>query len=101
MTSPLHVWYLNALLLTAALFIYLGPFSILEHGPARLLIPWWVLAVGFFVAEKNLVHLEFRRHSHSYSLFEIPLVAGFFFAPPGAIALAQLVNLTASLFQRR
>ncbi len=95
------VWYLNALLLAAALFIYLGPFSVLEHGPARLLIPWWVLAVGFFVAEKNLVHLEFRRHSHSYSLFEIPLVAGFFFAPPGAIALAQLVNLSASLFQRR
>ena len=68
----------------------------------RLLIPWWVLAVGFFVAEKNLVHLEFRRHTtHSYSLFEIPLIAGFFFAPPGAIALAQLVNLSVSLFQRR
>jgi diguanylate cyclase (GGDEF)-like protein len=95
------VWYLNALLLAAALFVYLGPFSILDHGPARLLIPWWVLAVGFFVAERNLVHLEFRRHSHSYSLFEIPLVAGFFFAPPGAIALAQLVNLSVSLFQRR
>ena len=100
-TGPILVWYLNALLLTAALFIYLGPFSILENGPARLLIPWWLLAVGFFVAEKNLVHLEFRRHSHSYSLFEIPLVAGFFFAAPGAIALAQLVNLSASLFQRR
>jgi len=100
-TGPMLVWYLNALLLTVALLIYLGPFSILEHGPARLLIPWWVLAVGFFVAEKNLVHLEFRRHTHSYSLFEIPLVAGFFFAPPGAIALAQLLNLTVSLFQRR
>jgi diguanylate cyclase (GGDEF)-like protein len=100
-TGPILVWYLNALLLTAALFMYLGPFSILENGPARLLIPWWLLAVGFFVAEKNLVHLEFRRHSHSYSLFEIPLVAGFFFAAPGAIALAQLVNLSASLFQRR
>ena len=100
-TGPMLVWYLNALLLTVALFIYLGPFSILEHGPARLLIPWWVLAVGFFVAEKNLVHLEFRRHTHSFSLFEIPLVAGFFFAPPGAIALAQLVNLSVSLFQRR
>ena len=100
-TGPMLVWYLNALLLMGALFIYLGPFSILEHGPARLLIPWWVLAVGFFVAEKNLVHLEFRRHTHSYSLFEIPLIAGFFFAPPGAIALAQLVNLSVSLFQRR
>ncbi len=61
-----------------------------------------MLAVGFFVAEKNLVHLKFRRHTtHSYSLFEIPLIAGFFFAPPGAIALAQLVNLSVSLFQRR
>jgi diguanylate cyclase (GGDEF)-like protein len=95
------VWYLNALLLAGALFIYLGPFSILGHGPARLLIPWWVLAVGFFVAEKYLVHLEFRRHTHSYSLFEIPLIAGFFFAPPGAIALAQLITLSVSLFQRR
>jgi diguanylate cyclase (GGDEF)-like protein len=100
-TGPMLVWYLNALLLAGALFIYLGPFSVLGHGPARLLIPWWVLAVGFFVAEKYLVHLEFRRHTHSYSLFEIPLIAGFFFAPPGVIALAQLVNLSVSLFQRR
>jgi diguanylate cyclase (GGDEF)-like protein len=100
-TGSLLVWYLSALLLAAALFIYLGPFSVLELEPARQLIPWWVLAAGFFLAERNLVHLEFRRHSHSYSLFEIPLVAGFFFAAPAAIALAQLVNLLLSLFQRR
>ncbi|MGH2752399.1 MAG: putative bifunctional diguanylate cyclase/phosphodiesterase [Actinomycetota bacterium] len=100
-TGPTLVWYLNALLLAAALLIYAGPFSILEQGPARLLIPWWVLAAAFLVAERNLVHLEFRRHAHSYSLFEIPLVAGFFFAGPVAIAAAQLLNLSASFLQRR
>ena len=88
------------MLLALALLVTLGPASVLKAAPARDLVPWWILAAAFILAERNLVDLEIRRHSHSYSLFEIPLVVGFFLAAPGAVLVAQLLNMGVSLGQR-
>ena len=44
--------------------------------------PWPVLAAGFFAAEAKVIVVHFRRESHSFSLSEIPAVAGLFFFTP-------------------
>jgi diguanylate cyclase (GGDEF)-like protein len=98
--AHLKVWCLSAALLGAAAVVNFGPISVLSAGAPRELVPWWLLAAAFILAERNLLDLEIRRQSHSYSLFEIPLVIGFFFAAPGAVFVAQLVSLVASLWQR-
>ena len=95
-----RVWLLTGGLLALALLVDLGPLSVLEAAPSRDLVPWWVLAAAFILAERNLVDLEIRRHSHSYSLFEIPLVVGFFLAAPGAVLAAQLLNMVVSFGER-
>jgi signal transduction histidine kinase len=64
-------------------------------------IPWWAIAGLFFLAEVYVVHLQFRREAHSFSLSEIPLVLGLYFLAPPALVLAQLVGSGAALVLHR
>lgn len=100
LTVPGRVWLLVAAIAAAATLLYwisVRPYE----GPAEMLIPWWALAVGFYLAERYLVDLEFRRDAHSFSLSEIPLVLGLFFSSPEGLLLAQLTGLGAALLHRR
>jgi diguanylate cyclase (GGDEF)-like protein len=53
---------------------------------------WWVLAGAFAVAELCVVHIEFRRNVHIFTLSELPLVFGLIFADPSAVLLGVLVG---------
>ncbi|MDQ3982012.1 MAG: ATP-binding protein, partial [Actinomycetota bacterium] len=64
-------------------------------------LPWWAIAALFFLAEVCVVHLQFRREAHSFSLSEIPLVLGLFFLPPPVLVLAQLVGSGGALVVHR
>jgi K+-sensing histidine kinase KdpD len=55
-------------------------------------LQWWVLAPLFYGAELAVVHLRFRRDAHSFSMSEIPLVLGLFFAAPLHLIFAQLLG---------
>ena len=43
-------------------------------------LPWWAIAAGWVVAEACVVHLQFRRSAHSFSLADLPFVFGLLFA---------------------
>src|SRR5665213_211659 len=64
-------------------------------------LPWVLLATMFYVAETCLVHLHFRRGAHSFSMSEIPLVLGLFFATPRELLLAQLAGCALALAVQR
>ena len=53
---------------------------------------WWLLAGAFAVAELCVVHVEFRRNVHIFSLSELPLVFGLIFAEPWAMLLGILLG---------
>src|SRR5690242_10656439 len=53
---------------------------------------WYVLATVFSVTQACMVHLHFRRGAHSFSMSEVPLVLGLFFATPRGLLVAQLVG---------
>ena len=53
---------------------------------------WWLLAAAFAVAELCVVHVEFRRNVHIFSLSELPLVFGLIFAQPWAMLLGILLG---------
>jgi hypothetical protein len=55
-------------------------------------VPWWALAVGFYLAEVVVVHFQFRGEAHTFSLSEIPLVLGLFLLPPAEFIGANLVG---------
>jgi diguanylate cyclase (GGDEF)-like protein len=59
------------------------------------------IAVTFFVAERYLVNIEFRRQSHSLTFAGVPLALGILLLPVHELVLARLVgSLTALLWQR-
>ena len=55
-------------------------------------LPWWAIAAGFVVAEACVVHLEFRRSAHSFSLADIPFVFGLVFATGEGFVAGALVG---------
>lgn len=71
---------------------YMSPLS---GVPFR--IPWWVLAPAVYLSELTVVHLRFRRDAHSFSMSELPLVAGLFFAAPLDLMIGQLLGNSAAL----
>ena len=96
-----RVRLLNIALLGAAVALYY--FGVVNLTPLRapIRIEWWVLAAFFYAAETSVVHLQIRRDAHSFSLNEIPLVIGLFFATPEALVLAQVVGGGAALVLSR
>ena len=95
----------HALRLTraGAIWLYVGGLSVLAagtfigfvHGTGPLTEPhlaWWLLAPAFLVAEACVVHLQFRRSAHSFSLADIPFVLALVFATGDAFVAAALLG---------
>ncbi|MDH3471165.1 MAG: EAL domain-containing protein [Acidimicrobiia bacterium] len=100
-SAPNRVWLLTAATFTIAIGITVGVASIDPiNAPVRL--RWWMLAPIVYLSELTVVHLRFRRDAHSFSMSELPLVAGLFFASPVELLVAQFVGNAAALaFNRR
>jgi diguanylate cyclase (GGDEF)-like protein len=64
-------------------------------------LPWWVLGTMFGLAEVFVVKFEIRRGTVSFSLSEIPLVLGLFFAHPTSLVLGQTAGAAAALALHR
>ncbi|MCA1831008.1 MAG: EAL domain-containing protein, partial [Actinobacteria bacterium] len=84
---------------TAGLLLAVVPKTHSFIAPHRL--PWWGLAVGFFVSEVLVIHLPLRRDAHSLSMSELPLVIGLFFSSPIAIVAARFVGAGSALVVHR
>src|SRR5215212_2657583 len=64
-------------------------------------LPWWAIAVGWVIFESCVVHLQFRRSAHSFSLADVPFVFGLMFASgDGFFAGAVLGAATAYALRR-
>src|SRR4051812_26202484 len=58
---------------------------------APFTIPWWALALGFAAAEIFIINFERGSQTHSFSMVEIPMVAGLYFTNPVHLVVARLV----------
>jgi diguanylate cyclase (GGDEF)-like protein len=95
------IWIFGALVGGLAAALYVTVVRDLVVAPPPVEVPWWVVAAGFAAAERWVVHLHFRRSTHSLSLGELPLVVGLLFLEPSALVLAGLVGSTAALLLDR
>src|SRR3984885_5726719 len=92
-----RVHLLTVVLVATAVFLLVDVVSKLHEIPAPRQIPWWVLIPLFCAAEVFVVHIQFRRDAHSFSLSELPLVVGFFFAPPLVVVLSMVAGTALAL----
>src|SRR5215211_897935 len=91
------IWLLSGVIALATVAAYLTLVQPLGTGPSELDVPWWIVAAGFAAAERWVVHLHFRRSTHSLSLGELPLVAGLLFLPAHELVIAGLVGSSVAL----
>ncbi len=96
-----RVWLLTAILFAVGFFAYTWWVRPLGSIAAPLHLPWWSLALGFAATDIFVVHLHSRHDAVSFSLGEIPLVVGLFFADPSALILGRLVGGAAALTLHR
>src|SRR3954464_15847014 len=94
------VWWLNLALVTVAAAMF---FSIESNLPPLESphLTWWMLAPAFFIAERCVVHLQFRRSAHSFSLGDIPLVFGLILASANALMVGFLLGTSLTLMLDR
>ena len=91
------IWILSGVVAALTVVAYFTLVAPLGAGPSSLDVPWWAVAAGFAAAERWVVHLHFRRSTHSLSLGELPLVAGLMFLPAHELVLAGLVGSSIAL----
>ena len=91
------IWILSGVVAAVTTLAYVTLVSPLGTGPSVLDVPWWIVALGFAAAERWVVHLHFRRSTHSLSLGELPLVAGLLFLPAHELVIAGLVGSSLAL----
>jgi diguanylate cyclase (GGDEF)-like protein len=101
LSGAARVWILNGLLGVAAATLYLVVVRHLHGLDSGPRLPWWALATMFYVAEVCVVHLRYRRDAYSFSMSELPLVLGLFFAGPAALVPAQVLGSAAALTLHR
>jgi diguanylate cyclase (GGDEF)-like protein len=83
------------LLMLGAIIGAVGGFAAVwsEHGTvAHYAMPWWILAALFYAGEVCLVDLQFRRGAFSFSMNEVPLVLGLFFASPRELLVTLIIG---------
>lgn len=92
-----RVVLLNLLIVGSAALIYARYVHDLVPLRTEFSIPWWAMVVLFYLDEIMVVHLKFKRDAYSFSLAEIPLILGLFFASPQALVLGQLLGALLAL----
>ena len=99
-TSAARVWWFIGAVGLIALAIW--AYNLSHFGPPDgPIIPWWALAIAFYLAETFVAHLHFRKQAHTLSASEIGLVLGLFFATPAGLLAAQMVGAGLALAVHR
>ena len=96
-----RVWLFTLVLtaLTVCLALVLVPAE--PPIPLPFEVPVWIIAAGFYLAEAKVIHLHIGRSAHSFSMSELPLVAGLFLVSPPAFIVARLIGSGLALFFNR
>jgi diguanylate cyclase (GGDEF)-like protein len=100
--DPSHSPTCRVVALTLLLALTAATVSAAAVGPleplaAPLRPPWWLLALGFAVAEVFVVHLHLRQGAYSVSLGELPLVLGLFLLDPGWLMVSAITGSAVAL----
>jgi diguanylate cyclase (GGDEF)-like protein len=101
LSGTARVWILTAAIAVAAVLLYAAGVRRIPTLAEADWLPLPILAGLFYLAEITVVHFRFRRDAHSFSLSEVPLVLGLFFAAPWALVPAQLLGSAVALTVHR
>ncbi|MGH2525472.1 MAG: hypothetical protein ACRDG2_01880, partial [Actinomycetota bacterium] len=92
-----RVWLLTGALAAASSVVLLTATRSVTPPLEGVQVTWWMLALGFALAEVFVLDVKVARDAHPLTLSEVPLVVGLVFAAPATIVLAQAIGVGAAL----
>jgi diguanylate cyclase (GGDEF)-like protein len=95
------VWWLNAVIATAAVVLYVAWIRHLDPILGADVDWWWALGIMVFVTERWPVEVEFQRSTHSFSLTDVPLTLALIFASGTHAFVAVMAGALVALLMRR
>jgi diguanylate cyclase (GGDEF)-like protein len=88
---------LTGAIAATAVILFVIVVAPLPAAPTALNLPWVLWAGAFAVSEVLIVHVQWKRESHTFSLSDLVLAAGLALAMPGQLVLAQVAGTAVSL----
>ena len=89
---PQKIALLTGAIAATAVTLFVIVVAPLAAAPTALNLPWVLWAAAFALSEVAIVHVQWKRESHTFSLSDLVLAAGLTLALPAHLVLAQLAG---------
>jgi diguanylate cyclase (GGDEF)-like protein len=96
-----RIGLLTAALGAAAVLLFVIVVDTLPAAPTAVTLPWVLWAAAFAASEVLVVHVQWKRESHTFSLSDLVLAAGLMLTAPGDLVAAQVVGTAVALVLHR
>ena len=98
---PQRIMLLTAAVAVVATALFVIVVQSLPGAPTALHLPWVLWAAAFMISEALVVHVQWQREAHTFSMGDLVLGAGLLLATPRELVLAQLLGYAVTLVVRR
>src|SRR5829696_274328 len=96
-----RIMLLTASVAAVAVALFVVVVRTLPGAPTALTLPWVLWAAGFVVAEALVVHVQWQREAHTFSMGDLVLGAGLLLATPRELVIAQVLGFAVTLVVQR
>jgi diguanylate cyclase (GGDEF)-like protein len=94
---PQRIMLLTASVAAVAVALFVVVVTPLPGAPTALTLPWVLWAAAFVVAEALVVHVQWQREAHTFSMGDLVLGAGLLLANPRDLVIAQVAGFAVTL----
>jgi hypothetical protein len=101
LSSSQRIMFLTATVATAAVTLFVIVVRTLAAPPTALSLPWVVWATAFAASEALVVHWQWKREAHSFSMTDLVLGAGLFLESPSRLVCALVLGVGSVLVLHR
>src|SRR3954466_9449307 len=97
LSTSQRIVLLTATVAAVAVALFVIVVGSLPTAPTAVALPWVLWAAAFALSEALVVHVQWQREAHTFSVGDLVLAAGLFLTSPTDLVLAQVVGTAATL----
>src|SRR3954449_6365016 len=97
LSVPQRIMLLTASVAAVAVSLFVIVVRGLPVAPTALNLPWVLWAAAFAASEALVVHVQWQREAHTFSIGDLVLAAGLFLTSPTDLVIAQVVGTAITL----
>ncbi|TFV76232.1 EAL domain-containing protein [Blastococcus sp. CT_GayMR20] len=96
-----RITLLTATVAAIAVALFVLVVRSLPDAPTAVTLPWVLWAVAFTLSEALVVHVQWQREAHTFSMGDLVLGAGLLLATPRELVMAQVLGFGITLVVQR